>query len=268
MNMPWAIAGIVAGLVAGSFLSTLVVRWPRGETIARGRSRCDGCGKPIGALRLVPLLSYAMVRGRCGACAHRIDPHHPAMEAAAAAIGLLSMGMHPGVYGMVGALCGWILLTLAILDFEHFWLPDLLTLPLALIGLGYGLVAAHPGLVDRAIGRLGLAVGDVNPALADRAIGAVAGFLLLWLIAWAYRRTRGREGLGLGDAKLLGAIGAWLGWRVLPWVLLGASAIGFLLCLTRLAGGRTVALTDRLPLGTLLAIASWAIWLFVPPYRF
>jgi len=242
MNGIWSVYGTALGAVAGSFLSTLAIRWGRSEQIARGRSRCDGCGVTIPPHWLIPLVSYVAAVGRCRICTGRIDWRHPVIEGVCAVIGLLAFGLQPGLEGIAGALFGWLLVTLAALDFDHFWLPDALTLPLGILGLGFGLAG-------------------VAPEPADHAIGAIAGFLLFALVAWTYRRIRGREGLGQGDAKLLGAIGAWLGWRALPWVVLGASLLGLAWCASRLAGGRSVALADRLPLGTLLAISGWALWL-------
>ena len=112
----------------------------------------------------------------------------------------------------------------------------------------------------------GLAFGliGIPPPPIDHAIGALAGFASLYAVAWIYRRLRGREGLGQGDAKLLGAIGAWLGWQALPAVVLLACAIGFGWCLVRLVSGRPLGLADRLPLGALLACAAWPIWLLAP----
>jgi leader peptidase (prepilin peptidase)/N-methyltransferase len=245
--MSWveATGGAIAGLIAGAFLSTLAIRWGRGDSVARGRSHCDGCGRTVPMLLLAPLIGYFATRGRCRSCGAAIDWRHPAIELACAAIGFLACGLYPGLDGVAGALFGWLLVTLALLDLDHFWLPDALTLPLAIFGLAFGLA--------------GLA-----PAPADHAIGAVVGFLLLAVIGWAYRRLRGREGLGQGDAKLLGAIGAWLGWRALPWVLLAACAIGLGWCLVRMVRGRSVTLTDRLPLGALLACAAWLLWLLAP----
>ena len=245
MTMGWTVAagGAIAGLIAGAFLSTLTIRWGRGASVARGRSRCDGCGQPVASILLTPLLGYAMTRGRCRACAAPIDWRHPVLELVCAVIGFLAWVLHPGIDGIAGALFGWLLVTLALLDLDHFWLPDALTLPLAILGLGFGLAG-------------------VPPAPFDHAIGALAGFASFAAIAWTYRRLRGREGLGQGDAKLLGAIGAWLGWATLPWVVIGACALGLLWCLVSLARGRSLDLTDRLPLGTLLALAAWPIWLF------
>ncbi|PZU11066.1 A24 family peptidase [Sphingomonas sp.] len=232
---PVPVAGALLGLVAGSFLSTLAIRWPAGRSVARGRSACDGCGAPIAAWRLVPLASFVAQRGRAGCCGGTIDWRHPAMEVLCAAIGAVALILAPGWPGAAGALFGWGLAVLALLDLDHFWLPDRLTLPL---------------------GALGLAIG---PALAiDRLIGAAAGYAALALLAAAYRRARGRIGLGRGDAKLLGAIGAWLGWAALPFVLLAACALGILWAILARKGAQ-----DRLPLGTLLAVAGWGGWIFI-----
>lgn len=243
-SLPAGIAmGIILGGVVGSFLATLAIRWPAGRTLG-GRSSCDDCGKRLGPAELIPLLSYALLRGRCRRCGARIDRRHPAIEILAAIIGAIAFVVHPGMIGIATAIFGWWLLTLAILDVEHQWLPDRLTLPLIAAGLAVSLL--EPG-----------------PPLADRLIGAGSGFVALAAIASAYRRIRGRQGLGGGDPKLFAAIGAWLGWSPLPLVLLGASLLGLGALLVKRARGGQVAATDRLPLGTLLALAAWPIWLLM-----
>src|SRR5690606_17181498 len=121
-------------LVAGSFLATVVLRWPAGRTTG-GRSACDGCGAPLGPAELVPLLSYLMLRGRCRRCRAAIDPHHPVIELAAGAVGASALFIVPGIAGLSLAVAGWLLLTLAALDAEALWLPDRLTLPLAVLGI-------------------------------------------------------------------------------------------------------------------------------------
>lgn len=236
-----ALLGLVLGAVAGSFTATILLRWPAGRSVG-GRSACDGCGRRLGPAQLVPILSFLSVRGRCGACGARIDRRHLAMEAGSAMIGGLALWLQPNLVGVAGAVLGWWLLLIAAIDFEHHWLPDRLTLPL----LGAGLVLA--GI-------------DVGPALADRLIGAVAGFGVLAAIRFGYRSLRGREGMGGGDPKLLGAIGAWLGWQPLPFVLLGAGLLGLMLVLANRAWGREVRLDSQLPLGTLMAAAAWPLWL-------
>jgi leader peptidase (prepilin peptidase)/N-methyltransferase len=236
----WIAIGVVLGAIAGSFLATLVVRWPRERTLS-GRSACDGCGRALRAVHLVPLLSFVLLRGRCRNCGAPIDRHHPAIEAVAALIGGSALALAPGAEGLGGAVFGWLLLTLAMLDLEHFWLPDRLTATLAVLGLAGGLA--------------GLA-----PPLADRIVGGLAGFAVLAAIGAAYSRLRGRIGLGQGDPKLLGAVGLWLGWQALPLVLLGASLAGLAAVAARAAAGKSVAATDRVPLGALMAIAAWLLW--------
>lgn len=237
-----ALLGAVAGLIAGSFLATALIRWPRGEGVARGRSRCDACATPLGARDLVPLLSYAALRGRCRHCGARIDKRHMAVELAAATVGLVALAAHPLPLGIVTALLGWWLLLAAMLDLEEQWLPDRLTLPL----IPLGLLAAWAGF---------------GPPLAERAAGAAIGWAGLSLIAFLYRHARGREGLGGGDPKLLGALGAWVGAWVLPVILLGAGLFGLAALLLMRRRGEAVTAATRLPLGTLMILAAWPVWL-------
>ena len=235
--------GAMAGLIAGSFLSTLILRWPEDRGMG-GRSACDGCASTLTWLELVPLLSYLRQRGRCAACGAPIDRMHPAMELSCAVAGGAAMAVAPGWAGGTGALFGWLLITLAVLDLRYFWLPDRLTLLLAATGLLSGLA-------------------DPSITYADRMIGGLAGFAGLWAIAWIYRKARGREGLGGGDPKLFGAIGLWLGWQVLPFVLLGASGVGLMVVLILMLRGRAVTATMRVPFGTLLATAAFSAWLLM-----
>lgn len=234
------------GLIVGSFLGLLTLRLPRGEDVVSGRSRCAGCDRPLPPWRLIPLLSYIASRGRCAACGSAIPPRYPLIELAAAAIGVwaaLSQGA-PAAAALT-ALLGWQLLLIAVIDAEHFWLPDRLTVPL----LATGLLAAVA--LDRT-------------APVDALLGAAAGFALLWLLARAYRSLRGREGLGGGDPFLLAAAGAWVGWIGLPSVLLWASAAGLSLVAARILTGGRVSGTDRLPFGPFLAVGVWLTWLAGP----
>lgn len=237
----WAGLGAVAGAIAGSFLGTLILRWPEGRGVMRGRSACDSCGRVLGAVDLVPMISALLLRGRCRTCGGKIAPLHGRMEAGCAVIGALACGLAPGLVGAGWALLGWLLLTLAILDWRHFWLPDALTLPLAFLGL-----------------TLGLWVTDA--ALSDRVIGAAAGYGVLLAVAVSYRMARGREGLGLGDAKLMGGLGAWFGWQALPFILLMAAGIGLVAVLASVALGRKITAATRVPLGTCLAVAAFPGW--------
>ncbi len=236
-----ALLGLI-GVALGSFIATLAIRWPEGRSVAQGRSQCDGCGKGLAAGELIPVLSYLLQRGRCRGCGAAIRVSHLLTELVGLAIGIAAGLVAPGVAGVAGAVFGWMLLALAALDLAALWLPNVLTGALAAGGLATGL--------------LGL-----EPTMLDRLIGGAAGFGVLWAVAESYRRLRGRQGLGGGDPKLFGAIGLWLGWRALPMVLLAACLIGFAGVLGLMLGGKRVAGTDRLPFGTMLAAAAFAVWI-------
>ena len=236
--------GLISGALVGSFLATILLRWPEKRSALHGRSSCDSCNVQLRAHELVPILSYMFARGRCRRCGARIDPRHFGIELAAAMIGCVALLAHPGSGGLATAALGWWLLLLAALDAEHHWLPDKLTLPLIPVGLGIALIG-------------------IGPPLEQRLIGAAVGFALLAMLAVIYRAIRGREGLGGGDPKLLAGLGAWLGWVQLPFVLLGAGLLGIVAIALMTMKGRRVAATDPLPLGTLMALAAWPIWLLI-----
>jgi leader peptidase (prepilin peptidase) / N-methyltransferase len=235
--------GGLAGLIAGSFIATLVIRWPDNRALS-GRSACDACGRALTVRDLVPLLSWGLSRGACQTCRATIDWRHPAIEGAAVLIGAIALAASLDWSGVAGALLGWQLLTLAALDAEHFWLPDRLTGALAVSGL--------------MAGAFGLGVD-----LSSRVFGGLVGFAGLFAIGWIYKAVRKRDGLGGGDPKLLGAIGCWLGWQALPFVLLGASGVGLIAVFTLLVRGKPVAATTRMPLGALMAVAAFPVWIFL-----
>lgn len=226
------------GLVLGSFIATLVLRWPDGRSVL-GRSQCDACRRPLGPLDLVPLASALVQRGRCRSCGARIDPFHMQVELASGLIGALALTILPGTAGWLWALFGWLLLPLGLLDARHMWLPDRLNALLAATGL----LLAGPMLATQ---------------MLDRWIGALAGGLALALVALAFRRLRGRDGMGGGDPKLMAALGAWLGWQALPLTLLLASATGLLWALFAQGKGDRPLSLRSVPFGTFLAIAAWA----------
>ena len=244
--MPWWVwptSGAILGSLFGSFIAALVIRWPLGQSVISGRSACDACGHALGAGELIPIVSALIQRGKCCHCGAAIDQRHLAIEVGAAFVGGVALGVSPGLAGLAGAVFGWILIALIALDSAHYWLPDKLTLLLLIIGLGVGLVG-------------------IDPPFFDRLWGGAAGYLSLAAIAFAYKRVRGRDGLGGGDPKLLGAIGAWLGWQWLPMVLLGGSGIGLLYVLFRTVRGTPMVATDRLPLGALMALAAFPLWVY------
>jgi leader peptidase (prepilin peptidase)/N-methyltransferase len=231
------------GLLVGSFIGLVSLRLPQGEGVILGRSRCGGCDRRLAMQRLVPVFSYLITRGRCRDCDAVIPRRYPLIELACGAVGVWAALSQPDLLSAgLTALLGWQLILIAVVDAEHFWLPDALTLPL----LSTGLIAAA------------LPNGNLPGSIA----GAVAGFAGLWLLAFFYRRVRGREGLGGGDPILLAAGGAWVGWTGLPSVLLWASAAALSLVVARLLTGRSVSGEDRLPFGPYLALGIWLTWLF------
>jgi leader peptidase (prepilin peptidase)/N-methyltransferase len=240
----WPVALGVLGAIIGSFLATLVIRWPAGRSVMAGRSHCDSCDVALEPRDLVPLLSALSAGGRCRHCAAPIDPRHWQIELAAAVIGILASVAVPGPAALAGAAFGWLLLALAALDMAAYWLPDRLTATLAL-----------GGAITGAIG--------INPPLIDRLVGGLVGLAGLWAVGQGYRLWRKREGLGGGDPKLFGAIGLWLGWAMLPVVLLIAALTGLAVVLVGMVAGRPAKLDDRVPFGALLAIAAYPAWLFL-----
>ncbi len=243
VTLPWRVAiGAILGAIVGSYVATLSVRWPQDQSATTGRSRCDSCGQSLSVFDLIPLIGFLANRGRCRNCQATIDPIHPLTEIVAALVGALAIAVHPNLYGVAGAVFGWALLLLAVLDTRHFWLPDRVTLPLVLAGLGAAWVFAAPSLLSAAI-------------------GAIAGYLLLTIINLLYRTIRGRDGLGGGDSKLMAAIGAWLGWEMLPLILLLASTTGLIVVLIYAVRGREISGADRLPFGAFLALVAWPLWL-------
>ena len=194
---------------------------------------------------MLPLLSWAVNRGRCRHCGAGLGLFHPAVELAALATAAWAVSVLHGEAWILwaGCLFGWTLLTLAVIDARHLLLPDVLTLPLIPAGLGvtYALAPA---------------------SLADHVVGAAAGFLAFYAIGAIYRRLGGREGLGLGDAKLLAASGAWVSWAGLPSVVFIAGALALAGVLVSSLTGRAASWTDKTPFGAYLAAATWLIWLY------
>lgn len=239
-------------MLAGSFLNVVIHRGPaiwklvdddsrRGD-FSRPRSYCPACGEQLRAYHLVPLLSYLALRGKCAACASPIPARYPLVEFLAAAAGVLAVAIAgaPGP-AAAAALFFWMLLALAVIDLETGYLPDALTLPLLVLGLAVN------------------SIGLLTPLL-NAAIGAAAGYGAFRLIAFVFEKVRGIEGLGGGDAKLLAALGAWLGWQALaPLVFIAALLALAGVSIAAMRGQRTSRETP-LPFGPALA-ASGALML-------
>lgn len=231
----WLVAAAaLVGLVAGSFLNVVVHRLPKmlerrwhedcadltgspapaaapRYNLVVPRSACPACGRPIPGWENIPLLSWLALRGRCRGCGARISLRYPAIELLGGAMAALlawRFGPTPAFAG--GLLLGWALLAASAIDLEHLLLPDAITLPLLWAGLLFNLAATYVPLYEAVV-------------------GAVVGYLALWLVYHGFRLLTGKEGLGRGDFKLLAALGAWLGWRMLPLVVLAAAVFGSLI---------------------------------------
>ncbi len=238
----WAWAALAAPF-AGSCMAVLARRLPAGRKVGMVRSVCDNCGATLGPRELVPLLSYAVQRGRCRHCNAPISQFEPAMELAAVTTALWAGTVSVGITLWISCLLGWMLLALAAADWNSYRLPDGLTLPLLLVGLG--------------------ATAWLWPSdLADHALAAALAYLLFRGVALAYRRLRGRDGLGSGDAKLLAASGAWVGLAALPWVILAAALAGLALAAGLALHRRQLSARMALPFGPCLALATWLVWLY------
>lgn len=235
MNVALAAAGAIAGAIVGSFLATLIVRWPRGQQAMTGRSACDSCKRRLAPAELVPVISALASGGKCRSCGSPIERTHLWVELGAAGLAALALALQPNAQGAALAVFWLLLLAPAVLDARHYWLPDALTLGLAGAGVLLGTLAT-------------------GVPLTDRLAGGAAGLAGLWLIGEGYRRLRGRRGLGAGDPKLLGAIGLWTGWQALAPILLAAALAGLA---AAVAQRRTRF--DRMPFGTLLAIGAF-LW--------
>ena len=230
------------GAVVGSFVTLVADRLPRGEGWATGRSSCRSCGHALGPFELVPLVSLAVQRGRCAHCRIPLPADLWLGELGGALVAVFALERGGNVAGMLAlAVFGWALILLALIDARHLWLPDAITLPLAACGLAAALV---------------LPLSDIGPDLGQRALGLVLGWLALEALRRGYRLLRHSEGMGGGDPKLLGAIGAWLGASALPMVVLAAALIGIAWVLIQAARGRPAGGTTPIPLGTMLALAA------------
>jgi leader peptidase (prepilin peptidase)/N-methyltransferase len=234
---------LLAGPIVGSFLGVLIRRLPEGRAVVLARSACERCGTTVAAYDLVPLLSFAALRGQCRHCHAAIAPFHWQVEAAATLVPVSAeLAGLQGPFLWAACFAGWSLLALAWIDARTMLLPDVLTLPLIPSGL--------------------LASAWLDPnQLTDHAIAAALGFGLLRGLDLLYRWVRGRQGLGEGDAKLLAALGAWVGIADLPTVLLGAALAGLLWALTLRLRGVPLSPTTAVPFGPFLALAGWAVLL-------
>lgn len=237
-------AALLAAPCAGSFAALVADRWPRGAPIAFDRSRCDACGRPLAARDLAPILSFAALRGAARCCGAPIPRATLAAELAALGLALWAFAVVPTAPLLVAScLLGWTLLALALVDLRCLRLPDMLTAPLAAGGLAVAALGSSGAPFDH---------------LAAAALGyaAIAGVGRLW------RALRGVEGVGMGDAKMLAAAGAWVGTSGLASVLLWACAAGLIWGAAGAARG--AGWRAAIPFGPPLALGTWVTWLHGP----
>ena len=220
-------------LMIGSFLNVVIHRLPRmmeaewhvqcaelrGEAVADTpaynlwlpRSACPQCGHQITALENIPLISWLFLRGRCSACSAPISARYPLVELLVAVLSAaVAWKWGISIQTLGALLLVWMLVVLAFIDLDTTLLPDSLTLPLVWLGLLFNM-------------------NGFLVSLADAVIGAMAGYLILWSVYWLFKLATGKDGMGYGDFKLLAAIGAWLGWQMLPVTLLLSSVVGALI---------------------------------------
>lgn len=228
------------GAIWGSFAGALCSRWPDGKGITRGRSHCDSCGAQIAPYDLIPIISFLVLKGKCRICG---TPFTVGTEFIGLCIGATSALIFPPAQALAVAMFGWFLLPLAILDFRHLWLPNRLLGLLLVVGIIFA------------------PLGVSSITWTDRAIGGIAGFATLEIVRQLYRLVRRKEGMGAGDPKLLGVLGVWLGWQLLPMTVLIASFLGLAAAL--LSGHRKEQDSMEYPLGTFLAVAAY-IAVFLP----
>jgi leader peptidase (prepilin peptidase)/N-methyltransferase len=219
-RIPALFAAAAFGAIWGSFLNVCIARIPIGMSVVAPPSHCFACGARVRARDNIPILSYLLLRGRCRHCGARFSARHALIEALTAVLSVLvlwcfaldaqglPMGMRVARYSVYFTFCA-VLVVLTFIDLDTKRLPDRITLP-AVVVFFLG----------------GFATGEI--AWLERAIGAAAGYAVVRLIADAYYYSTGREGLGLGDGKLLAAMGALLGWKALPPIVFTASFIGIM----------------------------------------
>lgn len=261
----------LVGLCVGSFLNVVIYRLPvmmerqwrheAAELLAGNdqpteivpaehfnlmvpRSRCPHCGHQITALENIPLVSWLLLKGRCKSCKSPISPRYPLVELATALLSLLVFLMFgPTVKTLVAIPMTWALISLTMIDFDTQLLPDDITLPLLWSGLLVNLNGVFVPL-DKAV------------------IGAMAGYLVLWSVYWLFKLLTGKEGMGYGDFKLLAALGAWLGWAMVPLIVLLSSVVGTVIGLAYLAIRKESA---PFAFGPYIAIAGFIALLWGAP---
>ncbi|HML18055.1 MAG TPA: prepilin peptidase [Bryobacteraceae bacterium] len=255
-----AALAILAGLLIGSFLNVCVFRLPRELSVVRPRSFCPACEKMIAWYDNIPVVSYIVLRARCRHCGERIPLRYPVVElATAAAFGVCVAALGVTLAGLKYAIFSAILITLIASDSEERILPDEFTLGGIAIGLGFSaFVPLDPGF---AYLLLPFSAGMRWRSVGESVLGTAAA-LLLWLVGWAYQKLRDREGLGLGDVKMIAMIGAFLGLKLTLLTLIAASLAGSIGGLIYIFAARKDMSTYELPFGSFLGMAALGVAMF------
>lgn len=256
---------VILGLMVGSFLNVVIHRLPKmmerewhanclelqGKevpaqtkyTLVSPRSACPKCDHQITALENIPIISWLILRGKCSNCKTNISIRYPLIEALTGAlIGLVAYKFGYTYSALFAFIYVFALVTLTFIDFDTQLLPDDITLPLLWLGLIFNL---NTGFTD----------------LKSAVLGAIFGYLILWSVYWLFKLVTGKEGMGYGDFKLLGAIGAWFGWQLLPAVILLSSVLGAVIGIGMIAlRGKTG--NTAIPFGPFLALGGIAALFF------
>lgn len=260
-------AGLLClGLLVGSFLNVVIyrlpvmmeTRWRRdccelleveqekqeaSLNLATPNSHCPHCKTAIKPWQNIPVVSYLLLRGKCGSCAAPISPRYPIIELVTGLMTLALAGFFDFSPALLGAIVlTWALIALTMIDVDHQLLPDDITLPLMWLGLLFNLQTTYV-------------------SISDAVIGAMAGYLILWTIYQTFKLLTGKEGMGYGDFKLLAALGAWLGWQMLPEIILLSSLVGAF-CGIALMLIKRRGKEIPIPFGPYLAVAGWLALLF------
>lgn len=264
----------IVSLLIGSFLNVVIYRLPimmerewrancreLSETpavpipegrfdLVSPRSRCTSCGAQITALQNVPVLSYFFLRGKCGSCGAAISKRYPLVELLTAILtAIVAWRFGLGWESALAILLTYALIAISVIDIDHQIIPDSISLPLLWIGLSLSLF--HP--------MTGTETLFVAPEAAI--VGALAGYLSLWSVYQLFRLMTGKEGMGYGDFKLLAVLGAWLGWQMLPLIILLSAVVGSAVGITMIALRRQER-SVPIPFGPYLAAAGWIAMLF------
>jgi leader peptidase (prepilin peptidase)/N-methyltransferase len=237
----YVVFAFVLGLLVGSFLNVVIYRLPlmmqrewrlqcceyleldekkfrkkdptatfKSFNLVKPDSHCPGCNAPVRAWQNIPLISYALLRGRCASCKTKISPRYPIIELMTGLLSaLVAWQLGASWYGLMALILTWSLVALTMIDFDHQLLPDNITMPLLWLGL-----------ILAALGQ------NTDVTTADAIIGAAAGYLSLWSLYWVFKLLTGKEGMGYGDFKLLAVFGAWMGWQSLLLIVILSSLVG------------------------------------------